>query len=351
MRLVIVSDAWTPQTNGVVTTLKATQAALLAQGIDVHIIQPQNRLGIGWPGYPEIRLAVVGARALARELDALNPDALHIATEGPLGLAARRVALGRRWRFTTSYHTQFPSYLKARYALPEALTYAWLRRFHQPAVRTLVATSHVRRELSVRGFRRLVHWGRGVDAELFKPIAKPARLEPRLVTVGRVAIEKNLEKFCELPYRDKWVIGDGPQLNTLKLRYPDVTFTGYLYGQRLATTLAAADCFVFPSLTDTFGVVQLEAMACGLPVAAYPVTGPLDVVNDGVTGALDTNLTRAVERALLLDPAACRQQALESGWAQASRQFAGHLVELKARLLAPARRAVRGRTCGLSRAS
>jgi len=332
MRVVIVSDAYSPQTNGVVTTLKATHRSLLEMGHDVEMLTPAHRTTVPWPGYSEIRLALVSARELGAEIEAFNPDVLHIATEGPMGLAARRAALCRRWRFTTSYHTQFPSYLHARYHLPESITYAWLRGFHKAAVRTLVATSHVRRELKARGFRRLVHWGRGVDTELFKPaLQKSPRSSPRLICVGRVAIEKNLERFCELPYPDKWVVGDGPLLPSLKARYPDVTFTGFLYGEALAAVMADADCFVFPSLTDTFGVVQLEAMACGLPVAAYPVTGPLDVIRDGVTGAMDTDLAKAVARALTLNPADCRQQALESSWVEATRQMMGHWVDLKAR--------------------
>jgi len=330
VRIAIVTDAYRPQTNGVVTTLQATERSLVEMGHEVLMLTPQERWSVPWPGEKDIRLALIGSRRLASEIESFNPDALHIATEGPMGLAARRAALLRGWRFTTSYHTQFPSYLRARYGMPEGLTYAWLRRFHKVAARTLVATLHVRRELKARGFRRLVHWGRGVDTELFQPDPhKPLRSSPRLISVGRVALEKNLERFCELPFPDKWVVGDGPQLATLKARYPDVTFTGFLYGSELARVLAAADCFVFPSLTDTFGVVQLEAMAAGLPVAAYPVTGPLDVIQDGVTGAMNTNLQVAVERALRLNPADCRAYALQSSWLEATRQMLGHFVELK----------------------
>ena len=344
MKIGIVTDAWRPQTNGVVTTLMRTAECLGAFGHEVSMMTPEGLPTLPCPTYPEIRLALFQGRRVADWIDEFSPDALHIATEGPLGFAARAVAIRRGLSFTTSYHTQFPQYLRARFPLPEACSYALLRAFHGRATRTMVGTKEVRRELRRYGLRNLVQWTRGVDTELFRPRpAVPATYpRPVLIYVGRVAVEKSVEDFCKVNAAGtKLVIGGGPQLAELKARHPAVQFLGFRYGEELAQLLAGADCFVFPSRTDTFGLVMLEAMASGLPVAAYPVTGPIDVVRDGVTGCLRDDLAEAIEGALRLDRAACRAQALEYRWENATREFHGNLVETHAPVPRPARAARR----------
>jgi glycosyltransferase involved in cell wall biosynthesis len=330
MRILIVSDAWYPQTNGVVHTLAQTAKWLGRFGHDVRMVTPQDFRTFPCPTYPEIRLALFPYRTMADAIRAFQPEALHIATEGPLGLSARRYCVKHRLAFTTSYHTQFPQYLRSRAPVPMWASYLALRWFHGAARRCMVSTPTMRRQLAERGFKNLAHWQRGVDTELFRPQSKAFLRLPRPVAayVGRVAIEKNVDAFLGMPWSgSKLVIGDGPELDRLKAQYPDATYAGYRFGEDLATHLAAADVLVFPSLTDTFGLVNLEAMACGVPVAAYPVTGPIDVVQDGVTGALDEDLARAAIRALEIDPAACRKRALDSGWDTCTRQFEGNLAD------------------------
>jgi glycosyltransferase involved in cell wall biosynthesis len=339
MKVALVTDAWRPQTNGVVTTLTRTAEGLRELGHEVVMMTPEGLPTIPCPTYPEIRLALFQGRRVARWLREERPDALHVATEGPLGLAARNAALSQGLRFTTSYHTQFPQYLRARYPLPESCSYGVLRYFHSAAARTMVGTREVRRDLRRHGFKHLVYWGRGVDTTLFRPRPE-ARLPypgPILIYVGRVAIEKSIEDFCRADVPGtKLVVGGGPALPDLERRYPGVVFTGFKYGEELASLLAGADCFVFPSRTDTFGLVMLEAMASGLPVAAYPVTGPIDVVREGETGCLRPDLATAIEAALRLDPAKARAQALEYRWENATQQFFDNLVEARDGL--PARR-------------
>ena len=329
MRIMIVTDAWFPQTNGVVNTLAQTAAWLVRFGHEVRIAAPRDFRTIPCPSYPEIRVAVRPMAGLARKVQLFRPQALHIATEGPLGLAARRYCLRRGWRFTTSYHTQFPQYLKSRWPIPLWLSYAVLRRFHAAAQRCMVSTASVENELRQQRFRNLVRWQRGVDTELFRPRSKEFLQLPRPIAayVGRLAVEKNVDAFLRIPWRgSKIVIGDGPERARLAAQYREAVFAGFRYGEDLAAHLAAADLLVFPSLTDTFGLVNLEAMACGVPVAAFPVTGPIDVVEDGVTGALDANLGMAAQRALTLDPRACRARALQSSWAACTREFEANLV-------------------------
>jgi UDP-2,3-diacylglucosamine pyrophosphatase LpxH len=271
----------------------------------------------------------VQQRPMARRVGGFSPQAVHIATEGPLGLAARRWCRRSALPFTTSYHTQFPEYVRARAPIPLALSYAHLRRFHGAAVRTMVATPSMQAQLEARGFRNVVRWSRGVDVALFQPHMPPAFALPRPVSLymGRVAIEKNIEDFLRLDLPGtKVVIGDGPARSALEMRYPDVVFTGYRFGEELARHVASADVFVFPSRTDTFGLVLLEAMACGVPVAAYPVTGSVDVVATGVSGILDTDLRAATLAALELDRSACRAHALEFTWERATDQFLKNLA-------------------------
>lgn len=334
MRIAIATDAWAPQTNGVVTTLRATERELAARGHDVSLLTPEGLASVPCPTYPEVRLALWAGRHAADWLERVAPDALHIATEGPIGLAVRAAARRRGLRFTTSYHTRFPEYLRARLPIPEACSYAWLRWFHSAAARTLVGTRDVRRELRRRGFRSLVRWGRGVDTELFRPAirGRVARSTPRLLYVGRVAVEKGVEDFCRVPVAgEKIVVGDGPLRAALAARYPAVRFLGYRHGAALAAEVSEADCLVFPSRTDTFGLVMLEAMAAGVPVAAYPVTGPIDVVRPGVSGCLHEDLSVAIDGALRLGAEGCRRQALEFSWARSTAEFLGHLVEARDR--------------------
>jgi glycosyltransferase involved in cell wall biosynthesis len=324
----IVTDAWFPQTNGVVSTLAQTAAWLGRFGHEVRIIHPRDFYNVPCPTYPEIRLSILPYWRLQRSILAYSPQALHIATEGPLGLSARRFCLRRGMRFTTSYHTQFPQYLRARFPLPLSASYRALRWFHGAAVRCMVSTASVRRDLAAHGFQNLAAWRRGVDTEIFKPHPKNFLALPRPIAayVGRIAVEKNIEAFLNMEWTGtKIVIGDGPERPRLEKQFPNAVFMGYRFGEDLAKHLAAADVMVFPSRTDTFGLVNLEAMACGVPVAAYPVTGPIDVVEDGVTGALDLDLAAAALRALKVDPKACRERALKSGWDECSREFEGNL--------------------------
>jgi glycosyltransferase involved in cell wall biosynthesis len=333
MRLALVTDAWLPQTNGVVRTLSITAGMLQRQGHTVEVLDPGGFRTIPCPTYPEIRLAWRPYRKLARRLAALAPDAVHVATEGPLGLAARRWCLRSCHAFTTSYHTQFPEYLRARFPVPLSLSYAHLRRFHGAAARTLVATSSMRQQLTARGFRNLATWSRGVDTQLFRPRSKAFLDLPRPIWLyfGRVSVEKGIDDFLRLDLPGtRLVVGDGPALAELRQRYPAVVFAGFRYGEDLASHIAAADVFVFPSRTDTFGLVLLEAMACGVPVAAYPVTGPVDVVVDGVTGVLGEDLRAAALAALELDPRACREHALRYTWEAATQQFVGHVEDVLA---------------------
>jgi glycosyltransferase involved in cell wall biosynthesis len=329
MRVMIVTDAWLPQTNGVVNTLAQTAAWLERFGHEVHLVAPRDFRTIPCPSYPEIRVAIRPMPGLERSMDAFAPQAVHIATEGPLGFAARRYCLRHGLRFTTSYHTQFPQYLRSRWPIPLWVSYAGLRWFHGAAHCCMVSTPGVESELRSRGFRSLVRWRRGVDTELFRSRSKDFLKFPRPIAayVGRVAVEKNIDAFLAMRWRGtKIVIGDGPERARLKTQYPEAVYAGFRFGEDLAAHLAAADVLVFPSLTDTFGLVNLEAMACGVPVAAFPVTGPIDVVQDGLTGALDTDLARAAERALRIDPRACRERALQSGWDACTREFEGNLI-------------------------
>lgn len=339
MRIMIVSDAWLPQTNGVVSTLANTAAWLERFGHEVSMVTPREFSSIPCPTYSEIRLSLLPYRGVARRVESFAPQALHIATEGPLGLAARRYCVGHGARFTTSYHTQFPQYLRARFPVPLGLTYGLLRRFHGAATRCMVSTPSVRRDLEARGFVNIANWRRGVDTELFKPRDKAFLnlRRPIAAYVGRVAVEKNIRAFLQMSWPgSKIVIGDGPARAGLQSQFRDAHFLGFRFGEDLAMHLAAADVMVFPSRTDTFGLVNLEAMACGVPVAAYPVTGPVDVIDDGVTGALDEDLARAAARALTLDPKGCRDRALRAGWDVCSREFERNLTSCTAATAAAA---------------
>jgi glycosyltransferase involved in cell wall biosynthesis len=335
MKILIVTDAWRPQTNGVVSTLSHTLDCLRGFGHEVRLITPEGFRTFPCPSYPEIRLAVFPGARVARLIADFAPDALHVATEGSLGMAARRYCVRRGLNFTTSYHTQFPQYLRSRLPIPLHLTYRWLRSFHGAGRACMVSTRTMQAELEHWGFRNVVRWQRGVDTQLFKPGSKQFLDLPRpiAVYVGRLAVEKNIDAFLAMPWAgSKLIVGDGPERERLQESYPEGVFVGYRYGEDLVAHLAASDVFVFPSRTDTFGLVNLEAMACGLPVAAYPVTGPIDVIDDGVTGALNESLARAAHRALTLNPQACRERALRSSWECCTREFADNLRSLRSGL-------------------
>lgn len=325
MKIVIVTDAWEPQVNGVVRTLTKTRDHLIKQGNEVVMLTPEGHRTIPCPSYPSIRLALFPGRKIARELESIKPDAIHIATEGPLGIAARRWCIRNRFKFTTSYHTQFPEYLRLRFPIPLSWSYAWFRRFHDKAVHTLVPTASQKQRLEQHGFSHVFVWGRGVDTDIFTPenAQKPSLPRPISLNMGRVAIEKNIEAYLDLDLPgSKIVVGDGPDLESLKLRYPNVLFTGAKVGKELAAWVACADVFVFPSKTDTFGLVLLEAMACGVPVAAFPVTGPKDVIQHGITGYLDDDLKTAVLKAIELDSTACVNFAKQRSWDACTTTFA-----------------------------
>ena len=343
MRLLIATDAWHPQVNGVVRTL-GSLAKSLRRHAEVEFLTPDGFPSMAVPTYRCLRFALPNPGEIARRIEHAAPNAIHIATEGPIGHMVRRYCMRRGLPFTTSYTTRFPEYIRARFPIPESWTYAALRRFHAAATVTMVSTQSLMRELSERGFVNLGMWTRGVDTDLFKPeraidLGLP---RPLFVSVGRVAVEKNLEAFLALDLPGtKVVIGDGPQLAELRARYPDVRFLGRLEGTVLAEHLAAADVFVFPSRTDTFGIVQLEALACGVPVAAYPVTGPKDVIRDHPIGVLSDDLRAACLGALGMPRDACRAFALDNTWDRSARQFLEHaqsvfIHDLAARGASPA---------------
>jgi len=332
MRILIVTDAWEPQVNGVVRTLKSTRRELQALGHEVDILSPLEFPTLPCPTYPEIRLSLFAARRVAQRIRQFSPHALHIVTEGPLGLAARAHAMRNRMPFTSAYHTRFPEYVQARTGLPLAWTYRFLRWFHRPSRAVMAPTPVVVHDLKRWGFDNVVLWGRGVDLDIFQ-LKRSQRLQttpPIFLYVGRVAVEKNVEAFVSLDLPgSKWVVGEGPALSAIRARYPGVSYLGVLNQNELAEVYAAADVFVFPSKTDTFGLVLLEAMACGLPVAAYPVTGPLDVIGTSGAGAMDDDLRTACLKALEIDRASARRHAERFSWRNATEQFLRHLHPLQ----------------------
>jgi glycosyltransferase involved in cell wall biosynthesis len=324
MHIVIVTDAWRPQINGVVRTYERTIEELEKLGHRVSLITPLDFVSIPMPTYPDIRLSLFPGRKVRRLLDQHRADAVHIATEGPLGLAARSWCLKNNFPYTTCFHTQFPEYVWLRTRFPLKWSYAALRWFHGRARATLVATPTLHQRLTDHGFTNLGYWSRGVNLELFRPRDKEFLKErrPVFMYMGRVAIEKNIEAFLKLDLPGtRMVVGDGPDLEMLKKKYPEAVFTGFKTGEALAQHLAAADVFVFPSRTDTFGLVLIEALACGVPVAAFPVQGPIDIIDNGVTGFLDNDLQMAAQAALSLKPEDCRKAALKYTWEACTRQF------------------------------
>lgn len=326
MRILIVTDAWEPQVNGVVRTLKQTAIELENIGHSVSFLTPQDFHSMPCPTYPEIRLALFPGQRVARHIDKLAPDVLHIATEGPLGMAARAHAQKRGFPFTTAYHTRFPEYVSARFGVPLWVTYRYLRRFHAASRGVLVPTPAVARDLGLWGFDNVVLWSRGVDLEMFNPAGPrlDRGAEPVFLYVGRIAVEKNLEAFLALDLPgEKWVAGEGPSRAAIERRYTGIRWFGNLAQSDLASLYRTADVFVFPSRTDTFGLVQLEAMACGIPVAAYPVAGPIDVVGSG--GVLNEDLREACLGALKVPREMARLRAEEFSWQACTSQFLFHL--------------------------
>lgn len=335
-RIVIVTDAWRPQINGVVRTLESVGKVLREWGHSVDYLTPEAFWTVPVPTYPEIRLSLASRRAVFRRLAHARAHHIHIATEGPLGLLARQYCIERGKGFSTSFHTRFPEYVSARLPVPQDWSYGYLRWFHEPAGNTLVPTPSLRDDLASRDFRHLSIWGRGVDMERFQPGKSDvfAHLPgPHLLYVGRVAAEKNIEAFLALDVPGtKIVVGDGPDRLRLEKLHPDVVFCGYRHGDALVEAYQGADVFVFPSRTDTFGNVMTEALACGTPVAAYPVTGPKDILTDGRAGALHTDLSVAVRRALMLDRRDASAHAQNFTWAASARQFLDGLVPATVRL-------------------
>ena len=331
MKIIIVTDAWYPQVNGVVRTLDETSKQLKKLGHEVKLISPEGFLTIPCPTYPEIRLSLFPGAKVSSMIREFNPDCLHIATEGPLGLSARGYASRNGLAFTSAYHTRFPEYVNARTKLPLKITYSFLRWFHSRSELVMVPTEEVKKDLIKYKIGNPKIWSRGVDLEIFKPKkGRRKNKKPILLNVGRVAVEKNLEEFLkiDLPY-EKWVVGDGPALKELKKKYPEVIFHGAKNKEELEYYYNKADVFVFPSKTDTFGLVLLEAMACGLPVAAFPVSGPLDVIGSSNAGCLNSSLKEACKKALLIPRKVPREYAKTFSWELTSKTFESYLVSIR----------------------
>ncbi|MBA4064596.1 MAG: alpha-mannosyltransferase [Isosphaera sp.] len=333
-RVLIATDAWHPQVSGVVRTLDTTARVLRGWGHAVEVVEPTAYPSVPTPFYPEIPVCYPRPGRVYERVARFRPDHVHVSTEGVLGLLVRRFCRRMRWRFTTSYHTRFPEYLKRLAWVPEGITYRFLRWFHGASAGMMVATPSLERELIGRGFRPPVRrWSRGVDLDVFhpRPRADAGRPRPVLLYVGRVSHEKGIDDFLRLKTAGtKLVVGDGPARASLEKQYPEAVFLGYRKGQALGEVYAAADLFVFPSRTDTFGVVLIEALASGLPVAAYPVTGPIDIVADPKLGALDDDLGAAVGRALATgDRAACAAAGAGYTWENCTRQFLANLVPVR----------------------
>jgi glycosyltransferase involved in cell wall biosynthesis len=332
MRILVATDAWHPQVNGVVRTLTNMAEAARAFGVEISFLTPQSFRTFAMPSYPDLRLALPYQAKIARLIAEARPDSIHIATEGPIGLLVRRYCRKHQLPFTTSFHTRFPEYISARLPIPEAWIWTALRAFHGPSQAVMAATPALAGELRARGFRNVVLWPRGVDASQFHPRAADLGLpRPVFLCVGRVAVEKNLEAFLDLDLPGtKVIVGDGPARAALTRKYPQAVFLGARQGKELAEAYAAADVFVFPSKTDTFGLVLLEALASGLPVAAFPVTGPRDVIGDEPVGALNDDLRIACLTAVTISPQACLAFAARHTWEASARAFVENITNARA---------------------
>jgi glycosyltransferase involved in cell wall biosynthesis len=329
MRILLATDAWEPQVNGVVRTLTRTVAECRALGHEVEIISPDQFKTIPMPTYPEIRLALGAYEEIRERFKAFEPEAIHIATEGPIGMAARKLCLEWKLPFTTSYHTKYPEYVSARLPVPLSVGYAFMRWFHKPSGRVMVATPSMRADLEKHGFRNISPWSRGVDTDIFRPDLEPVFQDlkrPVFVYVGRVAVEKNIEAFVELDLPGtKVIVGDGPSREELEKKYPEAKFVGAKFGDELARYFSDADSFVFPSMTDTFGLVILEAMACGTPVAAYPAPGPIDIIPGSNAGVVNDDLKTACLETLKLDRPTVRAYAEKFSWRASAEEFIRNL--------------------------
>ena len=373
MRIAICTDAWHPQINGVVRSLAMTATQLSERGHEIELITPDQFFNVPMPGYNEIRLALVPRFGTRRSLTDFAPEIVHIATEGPIGWSARGWCLKHDVPFTSAFHTRFPEYAALRTGLDAERFWPLLKRFHGPSRAVLVSTPSLGEELAARGLEQARLWSRGIDRRLFHPGHAPlpelaALPGPILLCVGRVAAEKNLPAFLDADVPGtKVVIGEGPDLTALKARYPAVRFMGALAGERLARAYCSADVFVFPSRTDTFGLVLIEALACGVPVAAYPVAGPLDVVGregrgvdadfPATVAALNADLGQAIRQAARLDPMAAAVFGAGFSWDRATDQFVAALdLDLgrairRARQLDPLAAAVFGASFSWDRAT
>jgi len=329
MRILVATDAWHPQVNGVVRTLAMTAEAAKALGAETTFLTPQSFRTFAMPSYPGLRLALPWAAKVARLIEDARPDSIHIATEGPIGLAVRRYCRKHNLPFTTSFHTRFPEYVSARLPVRESWIWAALRRFHRGSAAVMAATPALANELRSRGFGNVVLWPRGVDTTLFHPRdADLGLLRPVFLCVGRVAVEKNLEAFLALDLPGtKVIVGDGPARASLKRNYPQAVFLGAQQGEELARSYAAADVFVFPSKTDTFGLVLLEALASGTPVAAFPVSGPRDVLGTAPVGALNDDLREACLEALRIPRQDCLEFAARYTWEAPARAFIENMAD------------------------
>ena len=320
MKILIVTDAWHPQVNGVVTTLSNVTKELIKAGHQVDIVEPSLFKSIPLIGYSEIKIAIE-TNQLKKYILNETYDYIHISTEGPLGLKARILCRKHKKKFTSAIHTKFPEYLKARINFPIEITYSYLKWFHNGAAITLVNTISQKDELIQRGFKNLKTWSRAIDLDIFKPRTSPVDYD-YLLYVGRVSIEKSIEDFLKIKSNlRKVVIGKGPQLSELKRKYPDAIFLGYKYKEDLAQWYSGASCFVFPSKTDTYGIVMIESLACGTPVAAYPVTGPIDVIQNNLNGYLSDDLEYAVQKAIKVNSNSCVSFAKKHSWKKVTNQF------------------------------
>jgi glycosyltransferase involved in cell wall biosynthesis len=338
MRILIATDAWRPQVNGVVSTIERMTQAATELGASFDFLTPQGMRTAPMPTYRDIRVAIASPGEIRRRVEAAAPDHIHIATEGPIGWLTRRYCLKMKWPFTTSYHTRFPEYIRARTGIPEGLTYAGLRLFHAPAAAVMAPTPTIAADLTLRGFRKIRLWTRGVNHEMFRPRAGALLDLPRpiFLSVGRVAVEKNLEAFLGLDLPGSAVVvGDGPSRAALQRRFPNAHFLGAKYGEELAGIYSSADVFVFPSRTDTFGIVLIEAMASGLPVAAFPVPGPIDIVGPEA-GVLDEDLRAACLEALKIPRDSPREFSLRFTWRESARQFLDNVEAARAPRARPA---------------